>query len=48
MAGENGEEISRIAFTEIIRRAYENGRNDHTMTLNKLLEELEVDLKRIV
>lgn len=48
MAGEKDEEISQIDFSNIIRKAYENGKNDQTMTLTKLLEELTFDLKRIV
>lgn len=47
MAGGKDEEQPQSDFSSIIRKAYENGKNDHTMTLNKLLEELEVELKRI-
>ena len=48
MAGEKDEKQSKESFTEIIQKAYENGKNDQNMTLNKLLEELKIDLKRIV
>lgn len=48
MAGEKDEKQSQENFTEIIRKAYEKGKNDQNMTLTKLLEELKIDLKRIV
>ena len=48
MAGEKEEKQPQASFSEIIQKAYENGKSDQNMTLTKLLEELKIELKRIV
>lgn len=34
-------------FSEIVRKAYEKGTSDGTITLEKLMEELKVDLQKL-
>ncbi|WML24554.1 hypothetical protein [Neobacillus sp. OS1-33] len=35
-------------FSEIVRKAYETGKNEHGITLEKLIADLEADLKNLM
>ncbi|MED3563143.1 hypothetical protein [Bacillus xiapuensis] len=38
----------QYAFSEIIKKAYEKGLNDRDLTVHKLLEDLEAELKNMM
>ncbi|WP_157081480.1 hypothetical protein [Neobacillus soli] len=35
-------------FSEIVKKAYDMGVNEHEMTLEKLIEDLKADLRQLV
>jgi hypothetical protein len=35
-------------FSEIVRKAYETGKNENGITIEKLIEDLKADLKNLV
>jgi hypothetical protein len=35
-------------FLEIVKKAYDNGTNEHEMTLEKLMADLKADLKSLM
>ncbi|CAH2716755.1 hypothetical protein BACCIP111895_03943 [Neobacillus rhizosphaerae] len=37
-----------IDFSEIVKKAYDKGMNENELTLEKLMEELKMDLKSLV
>ncbi|MEH7094854.1 hypothetical protein [Neobacillus vireti] len=39
---------SLVDFSQIVKKAYEKGENETEITLEKLIEELETDLKQLV
>ncbi|WP_180960304.1 hypothetical protein [Neobacillus cucumis] len=39
---------SLVDFSQIVKKAYENGENETEMTLEKLIEDLKADLKQLV
>jgi hypothetical protein len=39
---------SNVDFSEIVKKAYDKGVNENEITLEKLMEELKVDLKNLV
>ncbi|WP_342433489.1 hypothetical protein [Neobacillus sp. FSL H8-0543] len=43
---ENNEDLQE-EFSEIIKRAYERGLNETGMTVQKLMEELKIDLRNM-
>lgn len=48
MGGKLAEEYKlRSDFSEIIRRAYEKGISDGTITVEKMIEDLKLDLLKI-
>lgn len=38
----------KVNFTEIVKKAYDRGLKESDLTLEKLLEEIEANLKNIV
>jgi hypothetical protein len=42
------EHTSSTNFSEIVKKAYEKGRNEDDITLSKLIEELKLDLKNMM
>ncbi|WP_155928959.1 hypothetical protein [Bacillus sp. UNC41MFS5] len=43
------EESSKVDnFSEIVRKAYETGVNEHEITLEKLIADLKADLKNLM
>ncbi|GAM16219.1 hypothetical protein [Mesobacillus selenatarsenatis] len=42
------EEASNLDFVAVLKNAYEKGLNDKEMTVEKILEELKIDLKNII
>jgi hypothetical protein len=42
-----GKASGQIDFTEIIKKAYETGRSDETITIQKLMEDLKTDLMKL-
>ncbi|WLR55455.1 hypothetical protein LC048_00040 [Mesobacillus subterraneus] len=42
------DEANNINFVLVLKNAYEKGLNDKEMTVEKILEELKIDLKNII
>lgn len=43
----NNRSMEQSAFSEIIKKAYEKGLTDRNLTVHKLLEDLETELKNM-
>lgn len=41
------EEFSSNEFSAIVKKAYDRGKNDHGMTVQKLLNDLKKDLRKL-
>jgi hypothetical protein len=42
-----GKKSGQTDFSEIIKKAYETGRSDETITIQKLMEDLKADLMKL-
>jgi hypothetical protein len=42
-----GKTSGQFDFSEILKKAYETGRSDETITIQKLMEDLKADLMKL-
>jgi hypothetical protein len=47
MSRKLGRNYPKTDFSEIIRKAYEKGKNDQTITVEKLIEDIKLDLMKM-
>ena len=45
---QNSAEINQELFFDVMKRTYENGKNNEELTIQKLIEDLIIDLKTTI